>query len=512
MKILTAKQMARLDRLSIQKHGISARRLMGNAARACVDVLLEKSPKKPRKVVIACGPGNNGGDGFAVAHFLSAKKIKVECFFLGQVEKLSKEAKYFYDRLETHPTSIQKTSDLGALRKPLKGCDWVVDGLFGTGLNRKLTGLFAAVLRVLNQSGARKLAIDMPSGVSGDTGRVLGEAFRADLTVTFEVPKWGQTQEEAWDYVGQLEVRPIGLSQKELKKMKSSVEWIAEGEVKRYFTPRVKDMNKGKAGRVLIVAGSAPMPGAGLLTALGALRAGAGIVTWAMPEAVGQKLNLKHPEILYHLVPGGSGRFSPQGVGEIRKLASGFHAVAVGPGLGQSTGLLIFLEGILKGVRRPMVLDADALNLIAVHPRLKKLLKGKIMTPHPKEMSRLLGIPLEKVLADRIGLTRRFAERHGVHLVLKGYRSVVASPGGGVWINSTGGPNLAVAGSGDVLTGIIASLLAQGLPPRKALLAGIFLHGRAGDRLAERLGDRGTLSSEIASELPKAIKALLDEG
>jgi ADP-dependent NAD(P)H-hydrate dehydratase / NAD(P)H-hydrate epimerase len=510
MKILTAKQMARWDRLTIQKHGIPARRLMGNAARACVEVLLEKSSEKPRTVVILCGPGNNGGDGFAMTHLLRKKTVRTECFFLGKVEKLSREARYFYNLVKPKPTLIQKTSHLAVLRRSLEGCDWVVDGIFGTGLNRGLTGLFAQTLKILNKSKGQKLAIDIPSGIHGDTGEVLGTAFRADITVTFEVPKWGQVQEPAWNYVGELIVRPIRLNQGELKKMKAKAQWIHQKEITRFFTPRVKDMNKGRAGRVLVVAGSATMPGAGYLSALGALRSGAGIVTWALPEAIAKKMKMGHPEILYRFLPSAQGGFSVDGVPELKKLSAGFHSLAVGPGLGISAPLVLFLESILKGIHRPMVLDADALNLISAHPRLIKYLHGKILTPHPKEMARLVHRPLKEILAKRLEITRRFAKRHKAYVVLKSYRSVVANPKGEAWINSTGGPNLAVAGSGDVLTGIIAGLLAQGLSPQYALMAGTYLHGRAGDEIAKRLGDRGTLASEIAAEVPKVIKELID--
>jgi NAD(P)H-hydrate epimerase len=510
MKILSAKQMARLDRLTIKKHGVPARRLMGRASQACVDVLLEKSGRQgPRSVLIVCGPGNNGGDGLAMAHLLRQRKLRVSCFFLGKVESLSSEARYFYRLVQAPPSSIRSRADLIQFRQALKKHDWIVDGLFGTGLNRPLKGLFAEVLDLMNRAPGRKLAIDMPSGIHGDTGEVLGTAFHADVTVTFETPKWGQLREAAWDDVGELIVRPIGLSQKELKKIKSTALWIDGKTVASLFRHRVRDMNKGKAGRVLVVAGSATMPGAGFLTARAGLRAGAGIVTWALPGDISKRMGLQHPEVLFRYLPSAKGGFSIQAVAELRKMSAGFHSLAVGPGLGQSTELSLFMEGILRGIHRPMVLDADALNLISGRRSLLKWVRGNILTPHPKEMSRLTGRPLKELLANRISITRNFAKRHQAYVVLKSYRSVVATPQGEVWINSTGGPNLAVAGSGDVLTGVIAGLLAQGLKPKAALLAGIYLHGRAGDELAKRLGDRGTLASEIADEVPKVIKEMI---
>lgn len=503
--------MAQWDRLTIQKHRVPAERLMARAARACAEVLLEKSgKKKPKSVVIVCGPGNNGGDGFAMTQFLRRKGIRVACFFFGRPDSFSDEAKYFYDLLNPSSDPLRVQRDFKKLRKELQAGDWVVDSLFGTGLNRPLKGRFAEVLKWMNASGARKLAVDMPSGIHGDSGDILGTAFRADYTVTFEVPKWGQVQEQAWDYVGELIVRPIGLHQGELKNRKAKAQWIDGKEVKKFFSPRVKDMNKGRAGRVLVVAGSANMPGAGFLSALAALRSGAGIVTWALPEAIAKKMQMKNPEVLFRYLPSAGGGFSVAALPELKKLSSGFHSLAVGPGLGQSGSLILFLSSLLKGIHRPMVLDADALNIIAGHRRLMKSLRGRILTPHPKEMARLTGKSLKQILSNRISIATQFAKRHQVYLVLKSYRSVVATPEGEVWINSTGGPNLAVAGSGDVLTGIIAGLLAQGLNRKQALLAGVYLHGRAGDEIAKRLGDRGTLAGEIAAEVPKVIKEMIE--
>jgi NAD(P)H-hydrate epimerase len=510
MKILGARQMARLDRLTIKKHGVSARRLMGRAAQACADILLDRSGKqKPKSVLIMCGPGNNGGDGLAMTHRLRKRGIRVDCFFLGNIDRLSEEAKYFYYLLDPAPEFLSSPRDFKNFRERLRGSTWVVDGLFGTGLNRSLSGRYAKVIELMNQAKGRRLAIDIPSGIHGDTGAVQGTAFRAHLTVTFEVPKWGQVQERAWDYVGELIVRSIGLHRGELNKMKAKAQWIDGTEVKKFFSPRMKDMNKGRAGRVLVVAGSADMPGAGFLTAVAALRSGAGIVTWALPEAIAKKMQMKYPEVLFRYLPSTSGGFSLAAVPELKKLSLGFHSLAVGPGLGQSASLVLFLSSMLKGIHRPMVLDADGLNNISGHRSLMKYLRGRILTPHPKEMARLTGKTLKQILSERIFIAARFAKRHQCYLVLKSYRSVVATPEGEVWINSTGGPNLAVAGSGDVLTGVLSGLLAQGFNRKQALLAGVYLHGRAGDEIAKRLGDRGTLAGEIAAEIPKVIKELM---
>jgi NAD(P)H-hydrate epimerase len=510
LKILTAKQSVRLDELSIKKHHIPAKELMRRAAQGCSEVLWKRKVlTKKSRTVIVCGPGNNGGDGLCMAGILRKQGYAVQVFFLGQVEKMSPESRYFYKILKPSPEELSTGPSSKKLRDALKNADVVVDALFGTGLNRKLTGRYAALVRSMNRSRGFKVAVDMPSGVSGETGRVLGPSFRADLTVTFEAPKWGQLMPDAWDYVGDLQVVPIGLSRSELQRMPAKAQWIDASWVKNFFSPRSYSIHKGAAGRVLVVAGSTKMPGAGYLTSLAALRAGAGAVTWAMPEEAFRKIKLIHPEVILQTLPSAGGRFTSMDLGRWRTLRKGFGALALGPGLGQGGGLAKFLKQILGDNPLPRVVDADGLNLLAANPTLLKYLKGAVLTPHPKEMSRLCGLSVRHVLKHGVEVAKNFAGKHRLWLLLKGYRSIIAGPRGELFVNSTGGPILATAGSGDVLTGTIASLLAQGLQARDAVTVGAYLHGRAGDLLAESYGDRGCLASEIAEKIPAAIRELL---
>ncbi len=495
--------MVRLDRLSIRKHGISARVLMRNAARACCDEILALRPaKKLRRIAVVCGPGNNGGDGFAIASLLSSRSYEIRIFFLGNEASLSKEARHFQERV----------SDLilpgRAMAAALRRADLVVDAIFGIGLKRPVTGGYAKAIAAMNRAPGYKLAVDIPSGISADTGEAMGAAFRADLTVTFEAPKWGQILPPAWDYVGRLAVRPIGLSRAELKKMPSAAEWVDEEYFRRQWRPRSRGAHKGDAGRVLVVAGSREMPGAGYLSGIAALRAGAGLVTWALPEEAYRRIDLRFPEVILSPAPSEGGKFSAASAGALRPKLKRCQALAVGPGLGQGEGVRRFLEELLSGRRPPTVLDADALNNLAGGKGLARRLRGAIVTPHPLEMSRLSGKDVAAIRADPVAAARDFARRYQCWVVLKGYRSAIASPAGKIWINSSGGPNLATAGSGDVLTGVIAGLLAQGFKPASALPCAVFLHGLAGDRLAERLGDRGTIASDVAKEIPKLLRTL----
>jgi len=509
MKILTAKQMAKLDRLSIKKHKISARQLMGTAARRCCEALAQRVGSQSKKsIVIVCGPGNNGGDGFAMATWLRNKQYRVDCYFLGKEKKLSAEAKYFLEKMHPKPTKITAKDHLPKLKKSLRSAGVIVDALFGTGLNRPLGGRLARILQAMNRAPGLKLAVDIPSGISGDTGRILGKAFRANLTVTFEVPKWGQVQAPGWDYVGELIISPIGLSKQGLRSMPARAEWVTRADIQKFFSSRRLDIHKGSSGKVLVIGGSAKMPGAGYLCATASLRAGAGLVTWAMPNEAFQKIDLRFPEVILQSWPSFGGKFAPGQPSDLERELRPFNALAVGPGLGQGGELVAFMELILKKNRKPVVIDADGLNLISKNRALLKHLGGTILTPHPKEMSRLCGKSLQEIQADRVGVATGFAKKYRLWLVLKGYRSVIAGPRGEVYLNSSGGPNLAVAGSGDVLTGMIAALLAQGLNARKASLAGVYLHGVAGDRLAQKLGDRGTLALEITEEIPLVLKEL----
>ncbi|MCC6272156.1 MAG: NAD(P)H-hydrate dehydratase [Deltaproteobacteria bacterium] len=500
MKILSGAQMARLDRLSIRRHGISARALMRHAARACCEEILALPlSKKIRRIVVVCGPGNNGGDGFAVAALLRPNKFDLQVFFLGNEAALSEEAHHY------HGQAKDMIRPRRAMPAALRRADLVIDAIFGIGLKRPVTGRYAAAIAAINRAPGYKLAVDIPSGISADTGEALGTAFRADLTVTFEAPKWGQILPPAWDFVGRLAVCPIGLSRAELKKMPSVAEWVDADYVRGHRRPRSREAHKGDAGRVLVVAGSREMPGAGYLAAVAALRAGAGVVTWALPEEAFRRIDLRFPEVILLPAPARDGKFGAESFPALQGPMRRFQAMAVGPGLGQGEGLQGFLRELLSARRPPTVLDADALNNVAGSKGLAKRLRGAILTPHLLELSRLSGKSVASIRADPVGAARGFARRHRCWVVLKGYRSVIAGPTGRIWINSVGGPNLATAGSGDVLTGVIAGLLAQGFKPEVAVPCAVFLHGLAGDRLAERLGDRGTIASDIAKEIPKIV-------
>lgn len=509
--------MAEWDRLSIHQYSKDPLKLMESAALVCKKELLENPIFfSKQKVLIVCGPGNNGGDGFALAHLLELEGISVEVFFTGKYEKLSQEAQYFYDLVQVSIHSLHQNKDLNFFKKTLKTVHWIVDAVFGIGLNRKVSPFFQRIFSYINQSVASKLAVDIPSGVHGDFGTVMGSAVKADLTVTFELPKFGQLMPEAWDYVGDLKVYPIGLSASLGRKISSDLEYIDLLAFKKKYSAILKKKSlashKGSFGKLLVLAGSSKMPGAGYLTCLSALRMGVGKVVWGVPSHVFKRADFSQPEIIFEEFLQHRDFFSSPLNQKTIHWINSFDAVAIGPGLGQERATQEFLFTLLKKLNIPCVLDADALNLIAKDGSFLSFLKGMILTPHPQELARITCYEKKDIIERRQELAKSFAKQNDVWVLAKGYRSNIVGPKGKIWINSTGGSSLAIPGSGDVLTGMIAGLLAQGINQEKSLIIATYLHGAIGDNWKkEKNNDRGMLASEIAHAIPKILKKLLEE-
>ncbi len=510
MKILSARQMAEWDKLSIQEYAKDPKKLMKQAAQVCLEVCLNIFQfSNKSKIVIVCGPGNNGGDGFALAHLLEQKEIPIKVFFSGTLDKLSNEARYFYNLVKSTIHSLYSQKDLSLFKRSIKDANYIVDAIFGIGLNRNLSDFYKKIIHMINQSSALKVAIDMPSGINGDNGKVMGDAIKADLTVTFEAPKIGQLLPQAWDHVGKLYVKSIGLSKAAQKKINSSLQWIDEIMVKHKLKRRPYNVHKGIFGKLLVVAGSSQMPGAGYLTCLGALRMGVGKVVWGMPTKVFVKSDNLTPEIILEEFSQHSDFFSLPLDKKHLQWINSFNAIAIGPGIGQAAATKDFIFELIKKIRIPCVLDADALNLISSEVSMLPYLKGKILTPHAKELAKISKCSVKEAIYDRLEISKNFATKNQLWILAKGYRTTIVEPKGRAWINSSGGPNLAIPGSGDVLTGMIASLLAQGFPKIEALIIACYLHGVAGDAWSEKNGDRGMLASEIAHMLPQVLKKIM---
>ena len=512
MRLVKAHEMQEMDRLSIREMGIPGIVLMENAARGASRVFLEHfSPEEDSCVLIICGRGNNGGDGYAMARYLSQAGLKIRVVVLAELDRISGDALTNLEiikRMDLDICEVPGPSRISEFRRHLEECDYMVDGIFGTGLNSPVEGFYGQVLEEISAAGKPLMAIDMPSGLNADTGQIMGVALKADLTVTFGFPKLGQVLFPGVDCVGRLTRVDIGIPKSVSERVRPRYHMIEPGYFSDLLRNDKKDIHKGDRGHLLIIAGSTGKTGAASLTALGALRAGAGLVTLCIPASLNVILEAKLTEAMTVPLPEtGEGSLSLKARDEILRLAEGKTALAIGPGLSTNQETSALVREIVAGCDIPTVVDADGINALAGTPdSLRALNERMILTPHPGEMGRLIGLKSREVQIDRAGIAEKFVEDYGSCLVLKGARTLIAGPGGEVYVNPTGNPALASGGSGDVLTGLISGFLARGLPVIKAAIAGVYLHGMAADLLSEDTGEAGLL----AGELPHVIPLLMD--
>ncbi len=507
MKIATREIVREIDALSIEKHGIPGLVLMENAGRAAADVVIEEFPHADSVAVFA-GGGNNGGDGFVIARHLMGQGVRVTTYLAVGSAKYRGDALANLRALKKSGGEVVELN--GSLRK-YKQADLIVDALFGTGLDRKVEGLNRKLINFINSQPVPRVAVDLPSGIDANTGFPLGAAVRADVTVTFVLPKIGISIYPGLDYAGRIYVADI-TTPKSLEK-DIPYELLTRASVNGILPPRRADTHKGTYGHLFILAGSPGKTGAATLASLGALRVGTGLVTVGIPASLNDIMEVKTTEAMTEPLPETDlrtlGRVSVKRVKEI--IANKKTALAIGPGISTTEETRGFLYEIIRSCEIPAVIDADALTLIAEEPGI--LLKAKaplVLTPHPGEMSRLTGIETDEIESDRIGVSLEFARKHKVILVLKGARSLVTTPGGRVYVNTSGNPGMASGGMGDVLTGIIGGFLAQRLAPEDAARLGVFLHGLAGDLCASERGQAGIIAGDLADVLPRTLSELPD--
>ncbi len=510
-KVATAEQMRALDREAIEVYKIPGIVLMENAALGVVHAMEDRYGElRGKKVVVVCGKGNNGGDGFAVARHLVNRGMKVTVFAAGDPDRLRGDAAVNHQvcrKMAIPPRVIAAVRELRRLATSLKKCDLVVDALFGTGINPPVRGAAAEVIERINRSDRPVVSVDLPSGLSADTSAVLGAVVRADLTVTFGLLKISLTQYPSLSVAGDVVVADISLPAQCLETAEIPVELIGD-EILRSLPERRADAHKGSAGKVLVVAGSKGMPGAAVMTALSAFRVGTGLVYAALPSSItGIFLKRMIEGIVVPLDDTDRAHLSSASLKSILQAAKGKKVIAAGPGIGLDPETGEMVRSLIQKVRIPVVLDADGINLIAEDPAILRRAKAPlILTPHPGEMARLTGVPKEVLATRRVDLARSFAKDFGVILVLKGARTVIADPGGRCWINTTGNPGMATAGTGDLLTGMLAGLVAQGMKPLAAAQAAVYLHGLCGDQAARRLGERSLMARDLLQEVPGIIK------
>jgi len=512
MKVVTAHTMQEIDRQAIKEYGIPGLQLMESAGRSCVEEICAEFGLKGRSVVMA-GRGNNGGDGYVIARLLSQKGWNVKVIILADRGQISGDAAV---NLEKLPGSVidycTREGQLSALyMEEIFQADVIVDALLGTGLSSNVSGVYLEAVDLINASGRPVVSVDIPSGVHGTNGRVLGDAVRAYITVTFAFAKLGHVLYPGAEYTGRLVVADIGIPPK-LMEEAPGYDFLNAETIRPLLHRRDRQAHKGDFGHCLIIAGSTGKSGAASLSANSAVRAGSGMVTLAAARSIHNILEIKTTEAMTVPLPySGEGHLTNNAFPVIEDLLLGKDAVAIGPGLGRNPETYTLVQNLVETISLPLVIDADGLNALAEDITVLKRKKSKqvILTPHPGEMSRLMGTSIPDVEAIRISVAQEFASNYGVFLVLKGARTIIASPAGTVAINGSGNPGMATGGMGDVLTGIIVSLSGQGYAAWDACRLGAFLHGLAADMVAEEKGEIGINASDVLEKLPYAYNKLL---
>lgn len=521
MKILTAAEMNQVDRLTTERFGISPATLMENAGASVAEFISSQFPSfARRRIVVLCGKGNNGGDGFVVARHLRVLGASPQVFLLASLEELKGEASENARRWKATGGTlaiVKSTGDWAAAQSTVASAQILIDALLGTGIRGTVEGILAEAIDDVNaiakSNHATVIAVDIPSGLPADTGVALGPSIKANATVTFTAPKIGMVQPQAAGFVGELYVRNIGSPYELIEELgKGRIHWIDAEEVKIFAAPRHEGGNKGDYGHVLVVAGSYGKSGAAVLASWAALRAGAGLVTVATPDSVLPIVAAHSPEIMTEPLPATTaGTISLQSFDNDRfnKLLDKKRALAVGPGLSTNDETQRVVHKLVSDRAVPVILDADGLNAFAGRAAQLKNPAGNLaLTPHPGEMARLAGCSIPEVQSKRLALALKSAADWNVNLVLKGHQTIVASPDGHAYINSTGNPGMGTAGTGDVLTGILAGLTAQfGTADWPRVLAfGVYLHGLAGDIPYAEFSNAPLMATDLIRALPRAYQ------
>lgn len=510
IRVATAAEMRELDRRAMEVLGLSGIVLMENAGRSVVDAVERRWGSVGGKaVVVCCGKGNNGGDGFVIARHLANRGARVEVWLLALLNEVKGDAGVNLQVAQRGGVPVHELTDGGgilALRSRVERADLVVDALLGTGLTGPAQGLTAEAIEAINGSGRPVVAVDLPSGLSSDLGELLGPTIKADLTVTFAALKRGLLLYPGALQAGTVEVGDLGIPSSLLNDG-LQVGFLTARDITSLLPPRPPHAHKGTFGHLLVLAGSPGKTGAAAMASLSALRAGAGLVTLGHPRSLNGIFASKLLEVMTESLPETASQcLSLKAREPILELARRMDAVALGPGIGLEAETQGLVRELVRELPCPVVVDADGLSALAGHLGLLKEARGpRLLTPHPGEMARLLGSNVGSVEVDRIETVRTVATVHGAVFALKGARTVIAGPEGPVLVNSTGNAGMATAGSGDVLTGIIGAFLAQGLAPVDAMRGGVYIHGLAGDIAAEGLGQDGLIAGDIMAAIPQAF-------
>jgi ADP-dependent NAD(P)H-hydrate dehydratase / NAD(P)H-hydrate epimerase len=512
VRVTTAAEMRELDRLAIDTYGIPGVVLMENAGAQVARLLWQEyAPLPGRRVAVLCGRGSNGGDGFVIARYLHNAAVPVSVFIIGELEGIRGDAAVHLEMLRragVSPETISTPESAQAVGARLTEYDLLIDALLGTGLKAEVSGVFQMIIAAMNAVARPIVSVDIPSGLSADAGTLLGEHVRAELTVTMALPKRGLLLYPAAAHVGRLVVVDIGFpaAVREHESVRCHV--LEAHAVAAHLRGRPADTHKGTYGHILTVAGSPGKTGAGALASMAALRTGAGLVSFALPHSLNAAMEAKLTEVMTMPLPESEpGVLGTEAAKRLVEWVEGKSALILGPGLGSHPQTVRCVHEVLRQVRLPTVLDADGLNALALDPGLALDIQAPlVLTPHPGELARLRHTTTAEIQADRIEAAQETASTCHAVVVLKGAHTIIADPEGTQYINLTGNPGMATAGSGDVLSGMIGALLGQGYTPSVAARMAVFAHGLAGDLAAAALGERSLIAGDLVDALPRAFQ------
>ncbi len=507
MRLVNNQEMQRIDKWAQEALHIPGIVLMENAGRGSVEVLKKYFDLRGLDVLVVCGKGNNGGDGFVIARHLRNNGSNVKVVLLARPEDLKGDALLNYRILKNSKFDIAEVSSVNSLRKIFQQNhpDCIIDAIFGTGFKGEPGPIFCEAIKLINESDAFVFAIDIPSGINGDTGRLEKLSVIADATATMCLPKRGNYLFPGRAFCGDTYLVDIGVPYHLIDQGFPRV--VEFDDVCRLIPWRDPVGNKGTFGQVLIIAGARGFSGAGAMASISCLRTGAGLVRLAAPEGIMDSLEAKLLEVVkVPLRQTAEQTISIRAMDDILPLLEKTDVVIIGPGITTQVDTARFVENLLPEIRVPLIIDADALNILNGNTRLfNKIKTDFILTPHPGELSRLTDIPVQKINEERIDIGLKYAKEFGGIMVLKGAPTIIASPAGEVFLNPTGNSGLATAGSGDVLVGMIGGLLAQRLKPISAAVAGVFLHGLAGDRYAKKNNEYSLIAGDLIDYIPEAL-------
>jgi ADP-dependent NAD(P)H-hydrate dehydratase / NAD(P)H-hydrate epimerase len=505
--LVNAQQMREIDRFAMDQIGIPSIVLMETAGAQVVEEVRKRWPSG--KVLVLAGHGNNGGDAFVVARHLANNGYDVHTWLVGNKERMTADCSitmHSYINSKHHFEELNEES-WSQFATQIRVADLLIDGLLGTGLNRTVRDQTAKVIQLLNQEKqGHVISVDVPSGISADTGEVLGEAIAADLTVSFAYPKWGHYLFPGAANCGEVIVKDISIPGWVSKQFSLSAELLQADSIISLLPTRKRHSHKGTYGHVLIIGGSVEYIGAPALAAMGAMRAGSGMATMAIPQSIQSMVSGMITEAVYWPWPDKHGAFSADSWRKLAEREGRYNFTVIGPGIGQSTGAE-WLRHLLQAVTGPLLLDADALNLLAQDTAMLKGKQQVILTPHPGEMARLLGVSTSEVERNRPQVAREFAMQHQVYLVLKGTYPIVATPEGKLFVSPRGSSSLAKAGSGDVLSGMIGALVNQTGSLEKGTVLAVYLHGMSGEFMDEYSGAASDLTKFIGRAIRVAQEA-----